>query len=275
MDVVIGLGSAGCKIADEFSKFPQYDVYKIDTNVSGENCFSLKQKNSPEEYERSVPDLTEFFKDIEGEILFVIGGGGKISGASLQILKHLRHNTINLLYVKPYLKSLSKMGALQYRATYGVLQEYTRSGIFNRMYIIDNVELEKIVGDVPILEYNKKLNELIVNAFHYINIFNHTDPVLQNTDSPTEIQKICTIGAYDIKNNTETAFYELQNIGNKCVYYAIPEDVLKSDGKLFKIIKEKAAEDQSSYKIYTTAHKESFAYFVAYSSFIQSVDTAS
>lgn len=275
MDVVIGLGSAGCKIADEFAKFPQYDVYKIDVNITGKNCYSLKQKNSPEEYENSIPDLSDFFKDVEGEVLFIIGGGGKISGASLQILKQLKDNTINLLYVKPYIKSLSKTGILQYRATYGVLQEYTRSGLFNRMYVIDNAELEKIVGDVPILEYNKKLNELIVNAFHYINVFNHTEPIVQNTDSPSEIQKISTIGIYDIKSNTETTFYELKNIGSKCIYYAVPDDVLKSDGKLFKVIKEKAAEDQSSYKIYTTAHKESFAYFVAHSSFIQSLDIQS
>ena len=30
MDTIIGLGSAGCNIADAFAKHPQYKTYKID-----------------------------------------------------------------------------------------------------------------------------------------------------------------------------------------------------------------------------------------------------
>ena len=36
---IIGLGRAGCAIADCFSKFPQYEVYKFDVDIEGENCF--------------------------------------------------------------------------------------------------------------------------------------------------------------------------------------------------------------------------------------------
>ena len=272
MDTVIGLGSAGCRIVDQFKQFPQYEVYKIDVNLQGQNCFSLNAKTSPEEYEKSVPDMSDAFKNIDGDILFIIGGSGKISGASLQILKQLKHCNINILYVRPYLKGLTKTGMLQERLTFGVLQEYARSGVFKKMFIVDNVILENIVGDVPILEYNKKLNELIVNSFHYINVFNNTEPILQNIESAKEIQNICTIGILDIKNNIETSFYDLQNINYKCYYYAVPEQVLKSDGKLFKNIKEKAAESQSSYCVHMTKHSEPFAYFISQTSFVQSVD---
>ena len=48
---------------------------------------------------------------------------------------------------------------------------------------------------------NKKLNELIVNEFHYINVFNHTQPVLENVEPPKEVERICTIGIYDLKIN--------------------------------------------------------------------------
>ena len=30
MDTVIGLGKAGCAIADKFSQYPQYRIFKID-----------------------------------------------------------------------------------------------------------------------------------------------------------------------------------------------------------------------------------------------------
>lgn len=275
MDTIIGLGAAGCRIAQQFSQFPQYDIKKIDVGISGPNCFSLQQKATPEEYEASVPDMSQFFADIDGEILFIVGGGGKISGAALRILQQLQNYKVNILYVKPYNKSLTKTGLLQDKVAFNVLQEYTRSGLLHRMFLVHNVVLENLVGEVPILEYNDRLNNLIVSAFHYINVFNNTDPVLENSEPPKDIQRITTIGIYDIKNSSETPFYPIQNVGHKCYYYAVPEQVLKTDGKLFKMIKEKAAENQSSYRVHTTKHGETFAYFIANSSFIQSVDSAS
>lgn len=272
MDTVIGLGGAGCRIADAFSKFPQYDIYKIDVGVSGDRCYAMEQRNNPEDYEKSAPNLIEFFKDVEGEILFIVGGGGKISGACLKILKQLDHSSVNLLYVKPDNKGLTKIAALQNRLVYNVLQEYTRSGLFKKMFIVDNSSLENLIGDAPILEYNNKLNESLVNTLHYINFFNHNQPVLENSEQEKEIQRISTIGIYNIKNNEEFLFFPLQNIGHKCYYYALPEQTLKTDGKLFKAIKEKAAEDNSSYRIHTTQYDEPFAYFIANSSFIQGID---
>lgn len=272
MDNIIGLGAAGCRIADEFAKYPQYTVYKIDVGLKGNNCFSLDPKYSSEEYERSVPDLSSFFGNLSGDILFVLGGGGKISGTVLQILKQLRHCNINILYIKPYEKSLTKSGVLHDRLTFHVLQEYARSGLFNRMFLVHNLVLEEIVGDVPILEYNKAINSTIVNCFHYFNIFIHTQSVIENKEMPKEIQRICTLGIYDIANNKDVYLFPLKNVGYKCYYYGIPDQVLKSDGKLFKLIKDKAAEDNSSYEVHTTKHVDSFCYFVAQSSFIQTLD---
>ena len=33
MKAIIGLGEAGCNIADQFAKYPQYRIYKIDTGL--------------------------------------------------------------------------------------------------------------------------------------------------------------------------------------------------------------------------------------------------
>ena len=40
MDAVIGLGAAGCNIADQFAKHPQYKVYKIDVGLESLNDLS-------------------------------------------------------------------------------------------------------------------------------------------------------------------------------------------------------------------------------------------
>ena len=37
MDTVIGLGKAGCAIADKFSQYPQYKIFKIDIENIAEN----------------------------------------------------------------------------------------------------------------------------------------------------------------------------------------------------------------------------------------------
>ena len=56
MDVIIGLGTAGCAIADEFSQYPQYEVFKIDAGLEkAPNHFSLPQGLDHEGYEKSVP----------------------------------------------------------------------------------------------------------------------------------------------------------------------------------------------------------------------------
>jgi hypothetical protein len=55
-----------------------------------------------------------------------------------------------------------------------------RSGLFERLFIVSNPQLERILGDVPIMGYNDKLNELLVSTFHMINVYNNNEPVVNN-----------------------------------------------------------------------------------------------
>ena len=82
MDTIIGLGNAGCNIADEFAKYPQYSIKKIDVGLEKtKTTFPLKEYEKIEDYEEKLPTLQHFFRGIRGDILFVVGGGGKISSA--------------------------------------------------------------------------------------------------------------------------------------------------------------------------------------------------
>jgi len=274
MDTVIGLGSAGCSIADEFAKYPQYDVYKIDVGLKGENCYDIPKQSNPENYERNCPDLGTFFDPITGDILFILAGGGRISGATLAVLKQLKNCNINVLYIKPNKQDLTPSGVLQERLTFNVLQQYARSGLLNTIYLVQNSNIENIIGDVPILQYTKKINEFIVSTIHYINIFKNTKAVINNSVDPDEISRIATFGIHNVQENTEQHFFDFKNERYKLYFFAYPEDVLNKDTSILKNIREVLAGNsaQSSYQIHTTKHDKPFCYFVSFSNVIQSLD---
>lgn len=274
MDKIIGLGYAGSTIARKFSQYPQYDICTIDSVDADGAHIKLPRCNTPEEYEASVPDLSSRFADMDGDILFIIGGGGKISGAALRILQQLRHTNINVLYIVPELSALSNRALLQNRLAFNVLQEYARSGMFRRLYLASNKALEDMVGDVPLLQLNDKMNNIIVNAFHYYNVFSNTEPLMKSYEEPSEINRVATFGVYDVKNGEERLFFPLDGARDKCYYYCINEETINSDGRLFKTIKEQVAKEKihASYQIHSTKHLESFAYTLGYTNQIQGLD---
>ena len=91
METIIGLGKAGCAIADRFSQYPQYEVYKMDVGFKRTpRTYGLKSAGNPEQQEESLGSLKRFFKDVRGDVLFVVGGSGIVSGASLRILEQMQ-----------------------------------------------------------------------------------------------------------------------------------------------------------------------------------------
>ena len=98
MDTIIGLGKAGCAIADKFAEYPQYKIFKIDSeglDPKRKNCHLLKKQDSPEKYEKATRTMKTFFSKTTDDILFVLSGSGIISGASLQVLKNLKDKNVN------------------------------------------------------------------------------------------------------------------------------------------------------------------------------------
>ena len=106
MDIV-GLGQAGCNLADCFSKYPQYKIYKIDVGVEGDRCFNVQKQNTPEAYEANTPNFTDFFSDLGQEVAFIVGGAGYISAMSLAILQQIKDKKVSILYICPKQKSLT------------------------------------------------------------------------------------------------------------------------------------------------------------------------
>ena len=278
MQNIIGLGSAGCKIARSFTKYPEYTIRTIDcVEPSGEEHFRIKKCDSHEEYEEVVPDMSEFFSHVKAmdEVLFIIGGSGEISGASLAILQQISHAKLHVLYVKPDVSLLSETGRLRERLVYNVLQEYARSGKFERIVLIDNPELDETIGGAPVIGYYDELNKMIASTIHMINVFDHSDPEIGTISAPLEVSRIITIGMMNVESGEEKLFFPLTNSREKSYYYAINHEKLKKDKELYKSItvqmKNKVEEGGTrvTYGIYSTNYSSNYCYVVARSSMIQ------
>jgi len=274
MYTIIGLGSAGCNVAEKFEGDAAFKVKLIDVDIEGENCFSLKKQNTPELYEANTPDLSEYFSDVTEKIILIVGGSGKVSGCSLRVLSELKGKELNVAYIRPDTSLLATTGKLQDKLTFNVFQEYARSGVFKNTFIVSNQMIENIVGDIPIMEYNETLNKVIHNCLSGYLKLSSQEAIIDNSTPPKEISRIVTFGVYDLENDIEKLLYPLEFIDDKCYYFVINESELKSNGKLFRVIKENMRQKvldstKISYRIHSTPQNQSYCYVVAYSRKVQ------
>ena len=273
---VIGLGQAGCNIADMLSVYPQYKTYKIDVGVEGTRCYDVKRQKGPEEYEKNVPSMKTFFRGIKGETLFVIGGSGHISAMCLRVMEQIKDKCeISVLYIRPELSLLSKTKSLHERATFNVLQEFARSGLLKVLYLASNINLENILGNVPIIGYNNKINELLVSTIHMINVFKNSEPVMGKIEEPSEICRIATFGISEIEEGEEKFFFSLDNTTERCYIYGINEERLATEGglkkKIISRIKSTSSEEsiQVSFGVFPTNYQQDYCYTLNYTSIVQ------
>jgi hypothetical protein len=270
MDTVIGLGKAGCAIADKFAEYPQYKIFKIDSeglDPKRKNCHLLKKQDSPEKYEKATRTMKTFFSKTTDDILFVLSGSGIISGASLQILKNLKDKNVNILYIKPDLEFLGHTNIMQERVVRNVLQEYTRSGLFNRIFLVDNKKVEEVIGEVPIIGYYDKLNDLIVSTFHMVNVYNHQEAIHATPFDTAGTTRISTLGILNVDEGKEKLFFSLDNIREKCYYYAINSKVLETDGKLLRTLTDNINKNigkdvRAGFQVYSTSYEQNYGYLV-------------
>ena len=272
MDVVIGLGKAGCAVADCFAEYPQYQIYKIDEGLeSTDRVYSMPQRDTSEEYEANCPDLSGFFADLsEGtNVTFVLAGGGKIAGCSLRIMEQIKHCNPNVLYITP---DVGLMGGKKYllnRISFHVLQEYARSGLLGSMSLIYNPSVEKVVGDVPVRDYYAHLNAALVSSVHMINVFSNTPSVFENVSETEEHHRIFSYGIINPDSGEENLLFPLDKVKEKVYYIGVNSQSLE-DGGYFKKLKnnmrERAEADdvKISFQINETKYEQTYAYVVAY-----------
>jgi hypothetical protein len=277
---VIGIGNAASAIAQKFSELKNYEVYQLNNKVE-ENTgrrFKLPSFSKPEEYEVNTPDVIKFFKDLRDRVQVFVVGSSMSSNYTLGLLSQLEPAQIDLIYIKPDIELLTGTPQLVENITFGVLQEYARSGLFKSITLISNLSLEKALGEVPIKTHYEVLNESIFSTFHYLNYFEFTDPEIGTVSRASEVNRIRTIGILDVKDLEEKWLFDLDNAREIGYYICINEEKLATEGglhkKLVDMLKEKPknAYKKISYAIYETEH-EDFGFCVAHTNVVQQQKT--
>jgi len=276
METIIGLGTAGCNVAEAFLAYPQYDVYRIDTKKRAGKKFKLFPKcKTHEEYEKKCPSLKAFLKNAKPPYLVVLNGASDISGAALRVLEQLNSKELCILYIRPDVSLLSGPKKKQERIVFQILQQYARSAVFKKMYVVDNVRLGQIIKDAPIIGYYDKLNKFLVSTIHMINYCTNTDSELETYDEPIATARIATFGLGNVETGEEEMFFILQNPREKVYHYMINKQKLQSQNDLLKNITDRArsrmegGKVQVSFGIYSTDYEEDRAYVVSSASLIQ------
>ena len=242
--------------------------------MEGERCFNFKVCTHPEEYEENTPAMKGFFEEVEGEVIFVVSGGAKIAAASLVILEQLKHCQITILYIKPNLDRLEDVRIKMDNICFGVLQEYARSAVFERLIVIENDVVEAVLGDVPIIGYYEKLNELIIWMFHMLNVLRHSNPIMGKINETKLTSRISTFGTVDFDSGEEKMLFSLDNVREKCYFYLLRNEDLTSSGKLLKKINQQVKnleepDARSSFAIYSSDYDQNYVFCMAHTPHIQ------
>lgn len=277
---VIGLGNAASAIVDCFKDTPQYDVFKLNDQVkkSSKYNFKIKSFNEPEQYEANIPNLQKFFSNVNENVQFFVVGGSYSSNYSLGVLEQLRDKKVDLIYVQPDTELLTGTPLLVENTTFGVLQEYARSGLLNSITLISNLAIEESLGDLNIKTYYQSLNNFIFSAVHHLNYFTHSEPEIGQVSRPSDTNRIRSIAGLNMKNLEEKWIFPLDNPRELCYYLAINTERLETEGGLHKKIvdllkqKPKNAFRKISYAIYETPYND-FGFCVAHTNVVQTKKT--
>ena len=270
---IIGIGNAASKVAEKFKEQKNYNVYLLGSSYeNSKNSFKLTTYENPEDYEKNIPNVKSFFKDIKQDVQVFVTGSNYVLG----ILEQIREKNIEVFYIKPDIELLTGVPKLIENAVYGVLQEYARSGLLNSLTLISNCKMEDALVNVPVKSYFDVINSSVFSTVHYLNYFNHAEPEIGNVSKPNKINRLRTIGLLNMENFQEKWLFDLDTPRELCYYLCINKEKLETEGglhrKIVDLLKKKPtnAYCKLSYAIYETEHKRDFGFCVAHTNVIQS-----
>ena len=278
MKNILGIGTAGCNVAKQLGYKKQYKVYSVSPEVEKNTKYNCKieELSTPEEYEnRDLTRVHKFLSTIKGSCVVITCGASTSSAITLRALEQLHKDGVKMeiVYFKPEVEVLSETKRLNERAVRYILQEYARSGLFEKITLVENTALEDIAGSTNVFDYFDQINQVFTETYHMINVFSNTKPVTSTFAKPHESCRIATIGLGSLEKDDLLLFPIKQEV-EVVYYFGINEEKLRTEENLFRTITDKVKsritdETKVSFGIYPTQYEDDYIYVEYFSPKIQ------
>lgn len=280
MKTVLGIGTAGSNIVKQFSKYKMYKIYTVCTeNIKTTKYnFKIPELDGPEEYETmDTKKLEKWLSTIDRNCTVFLCGASNSSGLTLKALHSLYKKGVKLdiVYFMPEVEVLSEEKTLNERAVRNILQNYARSGLFEKICLVSNLNLEHLVGSVSVYDYYEKINNVFTSTYYMLDVFKNTKPITSTFKRPKESCRITTIGISSL-DEEDKLFFPFKQEVDVVYYYGIEEEKLKTEENLFRTItnrvKSKITEEKKvSFGIYPTQYENDYIYAEYFSPKIQEI----
>lgn len=281
MKNILGIGTAGCNIVEQLSEYPVYQCFYISNEIdkTSKYKFSLQNQPGPEEYESmDMSKLHKWLDKIKKKCTIMLCGASDTTGITLKALEylHTRGVKMDIVYFTPEIEVLSDTKLLHERSVRGVLQNYARSGLFEKICLVSNLRLEEIAGSTNVFDYYKQINHVFTSTYYMMDVFKNTKPVTSTFKRPKDSCRISTIGIASVEGR-ETLFFPFNRETEVVYYYGINEEKLKTQENLFRTItnnvKSKITDERKvSFGIYPTQYENDYVYLEMFSPKIQEIN---
>jgi len=284
LKVLVGVGSAGSNIVNQLTEHKQYKIYTItsENEKTTKYKFSMPSLDHPEAYEKmDATKLNKFLSTITRSCTIFLCGASISTAVTLRALEplHERNIKINIVYFMPEIEVLSETKALHEKSVRHILQEYARSGLFEKITLVSNVVLEEIAGSTNVYDYFSQINQVFTSTYYMMDVFKNSKPITSTFSRPHESCRISTIGLGSLEKD-DLLFFPINQEVEVVYYFGINEEKLRSEGNLLRTITDKVkqritAGTRVSFGIYPTQYEDDYIYVEYFSPKIQqdSVDT--
>jgi len=270
---IVGLGHSACEITRNFENYQQYSTFFINSeNRDYPTFLSVKKQNSHEDYEKKYKKVD--LSRCKGKTTLIVNGSGDISGCALRILEQLKDNQVTVLYIRADEANVGPEAETKDRITLGVLQQYARSGLLERIYLVSNKKVEQVMEEISLKNYWQDINNIISSTYHMLNVFHNTEPLLKSLSEPGQTSRIATFGVASFNMEKEKLFYDLQYPRVKNYFFGVNEETLGEDRELLTRIRTfvsaRSNEDtRSGFSIFSTNYAQNYIYSTHYASYTQ------
>jgi len=281
LKTILGIGTAGSNVVGQLNQFDAYQSFQISNEVhkTSKYKFALPPCDGPEEYESlDMSKLHKWLDKIQEPCTVFLCGASDSSAITLRALEQLHRKGIkmDIVYFTPEIEVLSDEKALHERSVRGILQNFTRSGLFRKMCLVSNLRLEEIAGSTNVFDYYQQINHVFVSTYYMLDVFKNTKPITSTFKRPKETCKISTIGLTSL-GGEDRLFFPFKQAVDVVYYYGINEEKLKTEENLFRTITNKVKstiteERKVSFGIYPTQYEDDYIYVEYFSPKIQEIN---